>query len=175
MKERTCIAKGCVKPIQARNLCWKHYQRLRRTGTTDRPSCGVDGCVSEAQALGLCDKHHLAYKATTDVVSRKTAPSTPKPPKSPRPHKPPETHRGDYVTVRGRGAHRIIMEHVLGRKLSPWENVHHRNGIRNDNSPDNLELWVVAQPSGQRPEDLAEWVVAKYPELVRCELNKKEA
>lgn len=50
--------------------------------------------------------------------------------------------------------HRVVMAELLGRPLLPTENVHHRNGARSDNSPSNLELWITAQPSGQRPEDL---------------------
>lgn len=65
------------------------------------------------------------------------------------------------------------MERVLGRSLERFENVHHKNGIRDDNRLENLELWAKPQPHGQRPADLAEWVVENYPELVEAAQDKR--
>lgn len=68
------------------------------------------------------------------------------------------TRKDGYVLLTTPGGssimeHRVIMEAVLGRMLQKNESVHHKNGIRHDNRPENLELWVGAPWSGVRASD----------------------
>lgn len=117
-------------------------------------------------AFGLCAAHYARRKRGIDMD----------PPIVRDGKKRRRIDRNGYVCWNDKGhplatgsgvvfEHRAVMADKLGRYLFPGENVHHINGKRDDNRPENLELWVTMQPSGQRPEDLvafAREILARY-------------
>ncbi|KKM71285.1 hypothetical protein LCGC14_1432240 [marine sediment metagenome] len=56
------------------------------------------------------------------------------------PYAPMGKHAGRGQSTLYVPEHRLVMAQSLGRCLYPWEVVHHKNCIRDDNRLDNLEL-----------------------------------
>lgn len=57
--------------------------------------------------------------------------------------------------------HREVMEAVLGRKLLPNEAVHHRNEIKTDNRPENLEVMSLGAHSAEHNRERGPRTVCK--------------
>lgn len=129
--------------------------------------CGVDGCERFSMKKGLCDTHYRRWRLHGDVMAdlpiRKVDGSGSVDSLGYR-----RLYRPDHPNADRTGCvheHTVVMSEVLGRSLIKGENVHHKNGNRADNRPENLELWLVRQPKGQRVEDLlqyARWVLETY-------------
>lgn len=70
--------------------------------------------------------------------------------------------------------HRLVMEQVIGRPLTASERVHHRNGRRDDNRPENLELWTGVGSSKKDPHGvrLVDKVLDMIESLSKAERTK---
>jgi hypothetical protein len=151
-----CSVEGCVR-VEAlvRDMCRAHYVRWYRNRVVEVP-CAGEGCTKAPYTSGLCAKHwgRLQRNGHPDKlvrVRRERFINTLGYAVVHRPEHPAGDRAGNVTE------HRLVMEEMLGRRLLPGENVHHRNGVRDDNRPENLELWVTLQPAGQRPHELVEW------------------
>ena len=154
---RQCRVEDCQRPYLCKGYCKFHYHRRRFNGDPlatptgrmwgVRRKCTVPACDRLWSSQGYCNRHY-------QLVKRWGVPET-------RRRRAEAWFNGEGYLVtyqpnnpnaRKDGSilqHRAVMAEVLGRPLKEHEIVHHRNGIRTDNRPENLELLTRAtHPTG---------------------------
>lgn len=168
---KPCMVDSCSNTSTERGLCHGHYLRLIRVGELqpDRPLgrrvndvCTVEGCRNTATARGLCVTHRSRKRKTGSVnagVPIKKVAGTGHVNHGYRVVPIPRELRHLVGGQRTDFEHRLVMALMLGRALTADESVHHRNGDRLDNRPENLELWSRYQPRGQRVSDKLAWAM----------------
>lgn len=141
-----------------------------------RGDCKVCVRLKQQIAYDSDPKGHYERRKSTCECGVKKSPYSEKCQACARPPFNPESPRWrldskGYLVAKGPSKeirqHRMVMEKSLGRELLPHENVHHINGVRDDNRLENLELWSISQPAGQRVSDKVQWCkefLAQYEE-----------
>ena len=123
--------------------------------------CKAEGCITTSKTTkinnGYCNLHYQRIKRNKSITLTRRERGT------------GSIDDNGYVVIQINGKtykeHRLIIEQHIGRKLLPTENIHHLNGNRSDNRIENLEIWNISQPPGQRIEDKIKWakeILAHY-------------
>lgn len=165
-----CNAPVCEGAALHADLCRAHYTRkvrARRRGLDYDPEtdttpvrrvvrlwCSVDGCDRRHTSGGLCATHYSrknrGISLDVPIVARNREVRSPV---NPDTWARTRTAAGYAMLVYTKDRkqvsifeHRHVMQKHLGRDLTPDENVHHINGLNDDNRLENLELWSRSQP-----------------------------
>ena len=155
--------------MRGRKFCIKHYNRdwHNRQGP-----CSIEGCDRKAHRLNprgygapLCQMHYHRWIETGSVGSAGRA------------IRPPGRgyNKDGYIIFAGMLQHRRVMAEMIGRPLHPWETVHHKNTVRDDNRPENLELWMTPQPRGGRLEEVLAFFARHYADELRALIDGSQS
>ena len=144
---RTVLSCGCFGRERARET---------RIALAKGPQpCIVDGCINDNSkgGGGMCGMHYMRHKRYGDVnyltPDEKWSLSQREAQLANVQSVKPTTYR-KYL---GRHMHRVVAEEKYGRKIRRGEHVHHIDGNKHNNHPDNLEILTAEEHARHHMEE----------------------
>lgn len=145
-----CSVPGCGEPLKARGLCSRHTYQLYKHGKVISAEklhdknriCSVPGCGRKHRSDGYCTGHLGQFRKHGEIISNTLAP---------RVgilnsqdgyvyilrHDHPAANKDGYVKRAN-----LVWEENTGRVVALPALIHHKNGIKNDDSFSNLEYFA---------------------------------
>lgn len=139
-----CVAEGCSRKAVSRGMCDKHYRRVLKHGDINYLrrrvlpiACATCGAIFIPKDKGTthCSKSCASQNPRNADHCREMARLYSKD------NGDKQRDKGEGKTYRklyGRHEHRVVAERMLGRPLMKGEVVHHIDGNKRNNSPENL-------------------------------------
>jgi hypothetical protein len=131
-------------------MIWNGSRTMNRRNILCSHECRSAFKVAELARLKPLDEREITRQVARHGYIRLHIPRTPE--------------RKGYTILE----HRYVMERMLGRPMTREETVHHKNGQRTDNRPENLDLRSSRHGPGGDVSAMIRWAhefIARYPQF----------
>lgn len=153
-EKKYCIVEGCGEPVKARGYCSRHSAQFYAHGKiisaekikepNGNRKCSVEGCDRKHRANGYCTGHLGQFRKHGKIIKEKLDPRIGIMRVKSRNGEYILIKKPDHVAANKDGYVKranLVWEEKTGQVVVPPALLHHKNGIKNDDSFENLEYF----------------------------------